>query len=117
MLGIPPVAFFVSLAVVRCFFWGRATRLYMKGADFPLCPLAPSLSPSWSSPPLLPPREQAVHGADRVAVVDIDVHHGNGTQALFKADPTTFYASTHQVPALRVCASFFLEMFCCACSA
>lgn len=41
--------------------------------------------------------EQAVHGAERVAVVDIDVHHGNGTQALFRADPTTFYASTHQV--------------------
>ena len=38
-----------------------------------------------------------MHGAERVAVVDIDVHHGNGTQALFRADPTTFYASTHQV--------------------
>eukprot|EP00903_Cladosiphon_okamuranus_P016637 g15345.t1 len=41
---------------------------------------------------------KAVHGAERVAVVDIDVHHGNGTQALFRADPTTFYASSHQGP-------------------
>ncbi|CAM9639530.1 unnamed protein product, partial [Ectocarpus sp. 12 AP-2014] len=38
----------------------------------------------------------ATHGVERVAVVDIDVHHGNGTQALFEEDPTTFYASTHQ---------------------
>eukprot|EP00752_Nemacystus_decipiens_P017534 g15714.t1 len=41
---------------------------------------------------------KVVHGAERVAVVDIDVHHGNGTQALFRGDPTTFYASTHQGP-------------------
>jgi acetoin utilization deacetylase AcuC-like enzyme len=33
-----------------------------------------------------------------VAVVDFDVHHGNGTQAAFEADPTLFYASTHQSP-------------------
>jgi len=37
-------------------------------------------------------------GVDRVAVVDIDVHHGNGTQAAFYDDPTVFYASTHQFP-------------------
>jgi acetoin utilization deacetylase AcuC-like enzyme len=37
-------------------------------------------------------------GAGRVAVVDIDVHHGNGTQAIFYADPTVLYASTHQYP-------------------
>ena len=40
---------------------------------------------------------KAEHGAERVAVVDIDVHHGNGTQAFFRNDPSTFYASTHQV--------------------
>ena len=34
----------------------------------------------------------------RVAVVDFDVHHGNGTQAMFAADPGLFYASTHQHP-------------------
>ncbi len=34
----------------------------------------------------------------RVAIVDIDVHHGNGTQALFEEDPTVFYYSIHQHP-------------------
>lgn len=38
------------------------------------------------------------HGAARVAIVDWDVHHGNGTQAAFWADPSTLYASTHQMP-------------------
>jgi acetoin utilization deacetylase AcuC-like enzyme len=37
-------------------------------------------------------------GAARVAIVDIDVHHGNGTQAAFYADPTVLYVSTHQFP-------------------
>jgi acetoin utilization deacetylase AcuC-like enzyme len=37
-------------------------------------------------------------GLERVAVVDFDVHHGNGTQAIFAADPTLFYASSHQFP-------------------
>lgn len=43
-------------------------------------------------------RARAVHGLARVAVVDFDVHHGNGTQARFADDPTLFYASTHQSP-------------------
>jgi acetoin utilization deacetylase AcuC-like enzyme len=43
-------------------------------------------------------RARIVHGLDRVAVVDFDVHHGNGTQAAFAADPSLFYASTHQSP-------------------
>ncbi len=38
------------------------------------------------------------HRLRRVAVVDFDVHHGNGTQAMFEADPAFFYASTHQMP-------------------
>jgi acetoin utilization deacetylase AcuC-like enzyme len=37
-------------------------------------------------------------GIERVAVVDFDVHHGNGTQAMFAADPGLFYASSHQHP-------------------
>jgi acetoin utilization deacetylase AcuC-like enzyme len=37
-------------------------------------------------------------GLRRVAVVDFDVHHGNGTQALFADDPELFYASSHQWP-------------------
>ena len=43
-------------------------------------------------------RARDVHGLGRVAVVDFDVHHGNGTQAAFEADETLFYASTHQYP-------------------
>jgi acetoin utilization deacetylase AcuC-like enzyme len=38
------------------------------------------------------------HGLDRVAIVDIDVHHGNGTQDAFYADPGVLYVSTHQYP-------------------
>ena len=41
---------------------------------------------------------QRAHGADRVAIVDWDVHHGNGTQAIVWSDPTILYASTHQMP-------------------
>jgi acetoin utilization deacetylase AcuC-like enzyme len=37
-------------------------------------------------------------GAPRVAIVDFDVHHGNGTQAAFYSDPTVYYASSHQFP-------------------
>jgi acetoin utilization deacetylase AcuC-like enzyme len=39
-----------------------------------------------------------VHALRRIAVVDFDVHHGNGTQDIFFADPELFYASTHQFP-------------------
>jgi len=41
---------------------------------------------------------QRAHGLARVAVIDFDVHHGNGTQAMFEREPTLFYASTHQSP-------------------
>ena len=38
------------------------------------------------------------YGTGRVAVIDFDVHHGNGTQAAFESDGDLFYASTHQWP-------------------
>lgn len=41
---------------------------------------------------------RAVHGLQRVAVVDFDVHHGNGSETLARRDPDFFYASTHQWP-------------------
>jgi len=41
---------------------------------------------------------RAAHGLKRVAVVDFDVHHGNGTQEIFWDDAQAFYASTHQFP-------------------
>jgi acetoin utilization deacetylase AcuC-like enzyme len=37
-------------------------------------------------------------GTERVAIVDIDVHHGNGTQAIFYGDPNVLYISSHQYP-------------------
>jgi acetoin utilization deacetylase AcuC-like enzyme len=37
-------------------------------------------------------------GLARVAIVDFDVHHGNGTQEIFEADPRVLYVSTHQCP-------------------
>ncbi|XSG81057.1 MAG: histone deacetylase family protein [Methyloligella sp. ZOD6] len=41
---------------------------------------------------------RAAHGAERVAVVDFDVHHGNGTQKAFWTEKTLFYGSSHQMP-------------------
>lgn len=41
---------------------------------------------------------QRKHGLERVAVVDFDVHHGNGTQEIFWSDPTVMYCSTHEMP-------------------
>jgi len=41
---------------------------------------------------------QRKYGAERVAIVDFDVHHGNGTQDIFKDDPSVFYASSHEMP-------------------
>jgi acetoin utilization deacetylase AcuC-like enzyme len=38
------------------------------------------------------------HGLKRVAVIDFDVHHGNGTQAVAEKEPRLFFASTHQSP-------------------
>jgi acetoin utilization deacetylase AcuC-like enzyme len=41
---------------------------------------------------------QKAHGAERVAIVDWDVHHGNGTQDIFWDDPSVLFCSTHQMP-------------------
>jgi acetoin utilization deacetylase AcuC-like enzyme len=41
---------------------------------------------------------QAEHGIDRVLIVDWDVHHGNGTQDIFYADPSVYYISLHLSP-------------------
>ncbi|HVV98522.1 MAG TPA: histone deacetylase family protein [Rhodanobacteraceae bacterium] len=40
----------------------------------------------------------AAHGLARVAIVDFDVHHGNGTQDILWSDPRMMYASSHQSP-------------------
>jgi len=41
---------------------------------------------------------QKQHSLARVAIVDFDVHHGNGSQEIFWSDPTVMYCSTHQMP-------------------
>src|SRR5215213_6878508 len=41
---------------------------------------------------------QKAHGAERVAIVDWDVHHGNGSQDIFWSDGSVMYCSTHQMP-------------------
>jgi acetoin utilization deacetylase AcuC-like enzyme len=41
---------------------------------------------------------QRKFGAERVAIVDFDVHHGNGTEDIFKDDPSVLYCSSHQMP-------------------
>ena len=41
---------------------------------------------------------QAAHGLGRVAIVDFDVHHGNGTQSIFETDPGVLVVSSHQSP-------------------
>jgi len=40
----------------------------------------------------------AAHGLERVAVLDFDVHHGNGSQAIFWENPDVLFASSHQMP-------------------
>src|SRR5919204_4850171 len=41
---------------------------------------------------------QAELGLERVAIVDFDVHHGNGTEAIFRDDPSVLFVSLHQWP-------------------
>ncbi len=41
---------------------------------------------------------QSQHGAERAAIVDFDVHHGNGSQDIFWSDKTVMYCSTHEMP-------------------
>jgi acetoin utilization deacetylase AcuC-like enzyme len=41
---------------------------------------------------------RTVHGVERVAIMDFDVHHGNGTQDIFWSDPSVMYLSTHEMP-------------------
>ncbi|MGC1464822.1 MAG: histone deacetylase family protein [Pseudolabrys sp.] len=41
---------------------------------------------------------QKTHGIERIAIVDFDVHHGNGSQDIFWSDPSVMYCSTHEMP-------------------
>lgn len=52
---------------------------------------------------------QRRHGLERVAVVDFDVHHGNGTQAAFEDDPTVLFISLHEDPRVLYPGSGFAD--------
>ncbi len=41
---------------------------------------------------------QTLEGIDKVAIIDFDVHHGNGTQQIFENDPSVLFVSSHQMP-------------------
>jgi acetoin utilization deacetylase AcuC-like enzyme len=41
---------------------------------------------------------QRAHGFERIAIIDWDLHHGNGTEAIFYDDPSVLYVSLHQFP-------------------
>ena len=60
--------------------------------------MAWSHTPLWNSAFQESANAQKAFGATRVALVDFDVHHGNGSQEIFWADRTVMYASTHQMP-------------------
>ena len=64
--------------------------------------ITPSATRRWGSACSTTSRSRrprrCARGLSRVAVVDIDVHHGNGTQWMFYADPRVLYVSTHQFP-------------------
>jgi len=51
-----------------------------------------------TSGPIAARHAQRKYGIKRAAIVDFDVHHGNGTQDIFWSDPTVMYCSTHQMP-------------------
>src|SRR6185436_4801873 len=48
--------------------------------------------------PIATKHAQKVHGIERVMIVDYDVHHGNGTEAMFYEDDSVLFVSTHQAP-------------------
>jgi len=54
-------------------------------------------------------RARLRHGAERVAVVDFDVHHGNGTQWAFYDDPSVFFTSFQQYPFWPYDSGWYLE--------
>ena len=52
----------------------------------------------FNNPAIAARHAQAVYGAERIAIIDFDVHHGNGTQHIFWDEPDVMYASTHEMP-------------------
>ena len=77
----------------------RARRLrLLPPARPPRDPRAPSAAPATSTTPPRRPRGCAMPGRGPVAVIDIDAHHGNGTQSIFYEDPRVLTGSVHVDP-------------------
>ena len=81
---------------------GQARRQCLRGDAAAWSPCR-ARRPRWASassirPLSRPAMPRRAHGAERVAIVDFDVHHGNGTQDIFWDDPSVLYCSTHQMP-------------------
>jgi len=52
----------------------------------------------FNNPAIAARHAQTIYGAERIAIVDFDVHHGNGTQHNFWDERDVMYASTHEMP-------------------
>ena len=86
----------------------RSTRSWPKKPQTPSSPRArratmPRPHGRWAfACSTMPPSRRAMrrdrHGITRAAIVDFDVHHGNGSQEIFWSDKTVMYCSTHQMP-------------------
>ncbi len=84
----------------RCGAQRRPRRLRALPSALAIMP-APTISAAiaTSTPPPSPPRQRAMPGRAGVAILDIDYHHGNGTQDIFWTRGDVFYASIHADPA------------------
>src|ERR1700730_16805894 len=61
-------------------------------------PARPMVFCLFNTAAIAPRHAQKQHGIERAAVVDFDVHHGNGSQDIFWSERTVMYSSTHQMP-------------------
>src|SRR6202012_5054194 len=78
--------------------WARAAFAAIRPPGHPAEPARPMGFCLFNNAAVAALHARTRWGVQRVAVVDFDVHHGNGTQAMFEQDGDLFYASSHQSP-------------------